>query len=94
MPAHRSVAEDETLKAACHGLLLGCALPVFAYNVSRRNWRNVALYGALIAVEGLKTIQHLASRSGPFPYNSFSSPQDEMPQGCNTHSTRVSSNSA
>lgn len=42
---------NQPLKAAAHGLLLGCVLPLLAYNVSRRNWRNIFIYAALIGFE-------------------------------------------
>ena len=53
------VKEDEFLKAACHGLLAGSALPVLAYNLSRRNHGNVLIYLALIAFEVFQVAGHL-----------------------------------
>ena len=45
------VRDNEPLKAAAHSLLLGCVLPVLAYNVTERKWLNVAVYAFLLGFE-------------------------------------------
>lgn len=53
---------QQTLKAAAHGLLLGCILPVLAYNVSRQNWRNTITYCFFIGFEIYHITGHASGR--------------------------------
>lgn len=54
-----TIKEDEILKAACHGLFIGCLLPVLAYNVSAKRKSNVLLYGLLFGYEVFQVAHHL-----------------------------------
>lgn len=54
-----TVKDDELLKAACHGLLFGCALPVLAYNMARKNHGNALIYLALLGFEVIHITNHL-----------------------------------
>lgn len=45
------VKDNESLKGVAHGLLLGVTLPVLAYNLDRRNWRNVLTYSTFVLFE-------------------------------------------
>lgn len=56
------VREDETLKAACHGILLGCVFLPLAYNLSIRKWANVFIYSSLVGFELYNIADHLRSR--------------------------------
>lgn len=53
------IAQDETFKAGAHGLLLGCVLPVLAYNLMRRNTMNSAIYLGLMLFEVRQILGHL-----------------------------------
>ena len=53
-----TVAQDEKLKGACHGLLAGCVLPILAYNLGARNWRNVAIYLGVVSFEAYQLWKH------------------------------------
>ena len=53
------IADDERFKGGIHGLLLGCVLPVFVFNVVRRNAFNTLAYGALIGFEMWHIAGHL-----------------------------------
>lgn len=50
------IAADERLKGGIHGLLLGCVLPVLAYNAIRRNKLNSGIYFGIVILE----IWHIA----------------------------------
>lgn len=39
-----TIATDEVFKAGCHGIVLGCILPVLTFNVVRKNILNSILY--------------------------------------------------
>ncbi len=54
-----TLREDDLLKAACHGLLFGCTLPVLAYNIARKNPRNSFIYLALLALEVFHITGHM-----------------------------------
>ena len=54
-----TISDDERLKAACHGLFLGCLLPVLAYNIMGRKRLNAYIYGALLAFEVVQIVHHL-----------------------------------
>lgn len=54
-----TIADDETLKAACHGVVIGCLLPVLAYNISAKKLRNITIYSALVGYEVFNIIEHL-----------------------------------
>lgn len=54
-----TIAEDEILKAACHGIVIGCLLPVLAYNLSAKKLRNIVIYSALVGYEVFNVIEHL-----------------------------------
>ena len=57
-----TVEQDEKFKAAAHALLLGCALPIFAYNIGagkRRNLLNAAIYTAFLSWEVYHIVNHL-----------------------------------
>lgn len=57
-----TISEDEKLKAVAHGILLGCALPVVAYNVAagrRHNYINVFVYAAFVAFEVYNIYEHV-----------------------------------
>ncbi|TMI95625.1 MAG: hypothetical protein E6H08_05975 [Bacteroidetes bacterium] len=54
-----TLREDDLLKAACHGLLFGCTLPVLAYNASRKNHKNVFIYLALLSLEIFHITGHM-----------------------------------
>ena len=54
-----TIAEDERFKGGIHGLLLGCVLPVLAFNVVRRNKMNVAIYASLALLEIWRIAGHL-----------------------------------
>ena len=54
-----TISDDERLKAACHGLFLGCLLPVLAYNVLAKRRLNTLIYSALLAFEVAQIVQHL-----------------------------------
>jgi hypothetical protein len=59
-----TVEQDEKFKAAAHALLLGCALPIFAYNLGagkRRNKVNATIYTAFLAWECFHIVSHLTS---------------------------------
>ena len=58
-----TIAQDEKLKAFCHGLLTGCLLPIFAYNVGAKKWRNVAIYGGMLAYEAAMIYDHVKDTS-------------------------------
>ena len=60
--ANVTIQQDEYFKAAVHGILLGCALPVLAYNLAgrhRQNAVNASVYAALIAFEVFHIVSHL-----------------------------------
>jgi hypothetical protein len=50
----------EAVKAMSHGLLLGCALPVIAYNIMIRKYRNLAVYSLLIGAEAYFIWEHVS----------------------------------
>lgn len=54
-----TVAEDEMMKSAAHGILLGCTLPVFLFNLKAGNWFNTLVYGAVICFEGVTIKKHV-----------------------------------
>ena len=54
-----TLKEDDLLKAACHGLLFGCVLPVLAYNIARKNHRNSLIYLALLTLEIFHITGHM-----------------------------------
>lgn len=56
------VFHNEHFKAAAHGLLFGCALPIVAYNVAagkRRNIWNIVVYSAFLGFELWNIIEHV-----------------------------------
>lgn len=53
------IITDEPLKALMHGLLLGCLLPILAYNVYRRKGMNNLIYGSLLLFEVGQILSHL-----------------------------------
>lgn len=53
-----TIVQDERFKAFAHGLLFGCALPIFGYNVSNRRRRNVIIYSAFLLFEVWNFYQH------------------------------------
>mgnify|MGYP001560008894 CR=1 FL=1 len=56
-----SPCEDELIKGTCHGILIGCILPVLAYNVLEGKTKNVLMCGAylgLLLVEGIALVNH------------------------------------
>jgi hypothetical protein len=60
-----TIQQDEKFKAAAHALLLGCALPIVAYNIGagkRRNLFNATIYGAFLAWECYHIINHLREK--------------------------------
>lgn len=57
-----TIQQDEKFKAAAHALLLGCSLPIVAYNVAageKRNRRNVVVYTAFLLFELYNIAEHL-----------------------------------
>ena len=54
-----TISDDERLKAACHGLFLGCLLPVLAYNALSGKRLNTLIYSTLLAFEVVQIVQHL-----------------------------------
>jgi len=54
-----TIQEDELLKAAVHGILLGATLPVLLYNMKCKNWMNIITYSSLIALETYHIVEHL-----------------------------------
>lgn len=54
-----TIQDDEKLKATCHGLFLGCLLPVLAYNLAARKKRNILVYAAVAVYEVINIIEHL-----------------------------------
>lgn len=52
------LSSDEPFKAAAHGILLGCAIPVIAYNVKERHWGNLFVYAAFLAFEVHNILLH------------------------------------
>ena len=58
------IASDERFKGGIHGLLLGCTLPVFMYNVLRRNRLNTLIYLGLILWEAHQVLGHLDAANG------------------------------
>jgi len=55
----KPIVDDELLKGVCHGLLLGCLLPIVAYNVMAGKKRNILVYTGLIAFEVGQIIGHI-----------------------------------
>lgn len=56
------IEKDEILKATAHGIVLGCTIPVLAYNVAagrRHNYLNVAIYALFIGFELWQITQHV-----------------------------------
>ena len=53
------ISADEQFKAAAHGLLLGCTLPVLAYNIRAKRAANVFIYGTIIGIEIIQILTHL-----------------------------------
>jgi len=53
------VRENESLKGIAHGLLLGVTLPVLAYNIDQKNWRNVLTYSAFVLFEVFQITGHI-----------------------------------
>lgn len=51
--------DDEVFKAVAHGLVLGCAVPVIAYNVKERHWFNLFMYAAFIIFELHNIFEHV-----------------------------------
>lgn len=63
-----TVEQDEKFKAAAHALLLGCALPIFAYNIGagkRCNRLNAIIYTGFLAWECWHIAGHLRKRPIP-----------------------------
>lgn len=58
-PEEALVPTYEPLKAVSHGLLLGCILPILAYNVSSKNWFNVMVYAGIIGWEMNHIVGHV-----------------------------------
>ena len=61
-----TVQQDETFKACAHALVLGCTLPIFAYNVGtgrRRNLMNASIYTLFLAWECWHIAGHLRDAS-------------------------------
>lgn len=54
-----TIQQDEIFKAAAHGLLLGCVLPIFGYNAGHRNTLNTVIYAAIIVFEVKHIVGHL-----------------------------------
>lgn len=57
-----TIEQDERFKAAAHGLLLGCVLPIMGYNIAagkKRNLVNTVVYGAFIAFEIWHIVGHM-----------------------------------
>lgn len=52
------IAQDERFKGGIHGVLLGCVLPVLAFNLIRRNRLNTGIYTALVGFELWHIIGH------------------------------------
>ena len=56
-----SSPKDELIKGTCHGILIGCILPVLAYNILEGKIKNVLMCGAylgLLLVEGIALVDH------------------------------------
>ena len=57
------IAQDERLKGGIHGLLLGCVLPVLAFNIMRRNVTNSVIYAGVVCLELFHIAGHLRDAS-------------------------------
>ena len=55
------VRDNESLKGVAHGLLLGVTLPVLAYNLDRKNWRNVLIYSVFGLFEVYQIGRHVSA---------------------------------
>lgn len=54
-----TIQEDEVLKAAVHGIVLGAILPVLTYNLKVKNSLNIFIYSALSIFELYNILGHL-----------------------------------
>ena len=60
-----TIQEDEKFKALAHGLVLGCAIPIIAYNVplalqkKKRNIINLVAYAAFLGFELYSIFGHV-----------------------------------
>jgi len=52
-------SQDEALKAAAHGLVLGSILIPLAYNIRIKKWRNIFIYTALAGFEIFNIVEHV-----------------------------------
>jgi C4-dicarboxylate transporter len=53
------VRDDEPLKAAIHGLVLGVVLIPLLYNLHIKKWSNVAIYTGVIGLEMAHVFTHI-----------------------------------
>lgn len=60
-----TIASDERFKGGIHGLLLGCVLPVLAFNVMRRHKVNSVVYASLVLLELWHIAGHLKCAKKP-----------------------------
>lgn len=56
---HKLLVEDEPLKAAIHGLVLGVVLIPLFYNCTIRKWSNIAIYTTLVGIETYHILGHI-----------------------------------
>jgi len=56
--------EQELFKAWAHGLMIGCMVPIVAYNVMIRKWRNLFIYGLAVTAEIYFISEHLKELEG------------------------------
>ncbi len=54
-----TIRDDEILKAACHGLLAGCLLPIIAYNLANGKVKNSLIYLSLLGFEIGQIMGHM-----------------------------------
>lgn len=54
-----SPQDDESFKAACHGVVLGVILLPLLYNIKIRKLSNILVYSALAAFELTHIVQHV-----------------------------------
>ena len=50
---------DSPFKAAAHGLLLGCLIPIFAWNIYRKRTLGIILYTIFAAFECYHIVNHI-----------------------------------
>lgn len=62
-----TITEDERFKGGIHGLLLGCVLPVLAFNVMRGHKLNSGIYVAIVFMEIWHIGGHLRAARGVKP---------------------------